>query len=141
MKHYFSMNWFMEQSIDYAQQKSYLDDLFKVYPIEQNAPRKIDETVWEKIENSYNNRNYEELIRNLLKLKLFPIKNSYVAYLRRDKNAIIRNPETIKRLASEILEMDLQTLRDKCRQPKETNRQMGPKFKEWIKKLILVYLQ
>ena len=79
------MNWFMEQSIEYAQQKSYLDDLFKVYPTIPNGIRKIDETVWGKIENSYNTRNYEELIRNLLKLKLFPIKDSYVAYLKREK--------------------------------------------------------
>ena len=82
-------------------------------------------TVWGKIEKSYKTRNYEELIRNFLKLKLFPIKDSYVAYLKRDKNAITRNPKTIKRLASEILEMDLQQLFDKCSQPKETNRQIG----------------
>lgn len=134
MKHNIPMNWFMEQSIEYAQQKSYLDDLFKVYPTIPNGIRKIDETVWGKIENSYNTRNYEELIRNLLKLKLFPIKDSYVAYLKSDKNAITRNPKTIKRLASEILEMDLQQLYDKCSQPKETNRQIGPMFKNWIRK-------
>ena len=133
MKHDFSMNWFMEQSIDYAQQKSYLDDLFKVYPTIPNGIREIDKTVWGKIEKSYKTRNYEELIRNFLKLKLFPIKDSYVAYLKRDKNAITRNPKTIKRLASEILEMDLQQLFDKCSQPKETNRQIGPMFKNWIR--------
>lgn len=133
MKHNIPMNWFMEQSIEYAQQKSYLDDLFKVYPTIPNGIRDIDKTIWRKIENSYNTRNHEELVRNLLKLKLFPIKDSYVAYLKRDKNAIIRNPKTIKRLASEILEMDLQQLFNKCSQPKETNRQIGPMFKNWIR--------
>jgi type II site-specific deoxyribonuclease len=39
----------MEQSIEYAQQKSYLDDLFKVYPTIPNGIRKIDETVWERL--------------------------------------------------------------------------------------------
>ncbi|ERJ70860.1 hypothetical protein HMPREF0653_02770 [Prevotella disiens JCM 6334 = ATCC 29426] len=50
------MNWFMEQSIEYAQQKSYLDDLFKVYPTIPNGIREIDKTVWGEIENSYNTR-------------------------------------------------------------------------------------
>jgi len=49
MKHNIPMNWFMEQSIEYAQQKSYLDDLFKVYPTIPNGIRKIDETVWERL--------------------------------------------------------------------------------------------
>lgn len=43
------MNWFMEQSIEYAQQKSYLDDLFKVYPTIPNGIREIDKTVWERL--------------------------------------------------------------------------------------------
>lgn len=30
--------------------------------------------------------------------------------------------------------MDLQQLYDKCSQPKETNRQIGPMFKNWIRK-------
>lgn len=127
------MNWFIEKSIEYAQQKSYLDDLFKVYPTIPNGIRDINEVIWKKIEHSYNLRNYEDLIQNLLKLDLFPIKDSYVAYLKRDKNAIKRNPKTIKRLASEILEMDLNMLYEKCSQPKETNRQIGPMFKNWIK--------
>ena len=33
------------------------------------------------------------LIRNLLQLELFPVKDSYVAYLRRDPSAIKRNPQ------------------------------------------------
>lgn len=127
------MNWFIEKSIEYAQQKSYLDDLFKVYPTIPNGIRDINEVIWKKIEHSYNQRKYEDLIRNLLKLDLFPIKDSYVAYLKRDKNAIKRNPKTIQRLASEILEMDLTLLYEKCSQPKETNRQIGPMFKNWIK--------
>ena len=128
-----SMNEFMKQSIEYAQKKTYLDDLFKVYPTTPNDSRKIDDTLWKKIEESYKTKKHKELIKNLLELELFPIKDSYVAYLKGDKNAITRNPKTIKRLASEILEMDLQQLFDKCSQPKETNRQIGPMFKNWIR--------
>ena len=49
------MNWFMEQSIDYAQQKSYLDDLFKA---SQDCTAIIHaaalSTVWGKWEDFYN---------------------------------------------------------------------------------------
>lgn len=128
------MNWFLKQSINYASQRSYLDDLYHIYPTIPNGIRDIDEEIWERVEKAYNSRNYENLITNLLDLELFPIKDSYVAYLKRDRDSIKRNPKTIARLASEILEMDLSKLYEKCSQPKETNRQIGPMFKNWIKK-------
>ena len=62
MKHNIPMNWFMEQSFDYAQQKSYLDDLFKVYPTIPNGIREIDKTVWGKLKN----RIKLETMKNLL---------------------------------------------------------------------------
>lgn len=126
------MNWFLEQSIEYASNRSYLDDLYKVYPTIPNGIRSIDETIWASVEKAYNNRNHQELINSLLDLELFPIKDSYVAYLKRDRNALARNPQTVNRLASEILEIDLNQLFLKCSQPKETNRQIGPMFKNWI---------
>ncbi len=126
------MNFFLEQSIAYAQQRSYLDDLFSVYPTIPNGIRDIDNKLWNRVEKAYNGKNDKTLINSLLDLEIFPIKDSYVAYLKRDKNAINRNPQTIKRLASEIREMDLNELFQKCSQPKETNRQIGPMFKYWV---------
>ncbi|GEM_PF-5137024 len=61
-----SMNEFMKQSIEYAQKKTYLDDLFKVYPTTPNDSRKIDDTLWKKIEESYKTKN----IKNLSKIFL-----------------------------------------------------------------------
>ena len=125
------MNTFLEQSLRYAQQCSYLDDLFKVYPTIPNGIRDIDESLWHRIEQAYSDRNGKDLIKLLLNLDLFPLKDSYVAYLKRDRSAIERNPKTINRLAAEILEMDLSKLYERCSQPKETNRQIGPMFKKW----------
>jgi len=128
------MNFFLEQSINYAQQRCYLDDLYSVYPTIPNSIRDIDKKIWDNVEIAYKERDYKDLLINLLKLDLFPIKDSYVAFLKRDYGALDRNPRTLNRLASEILEMDLNVLYDKCSTPKESNRQIGPMFKKWIKK-------
>lgn len=128
------MNYWTKLSIEYANQKSYLDDLFRVYPTIPNGIREIDENLWNNIKNSFNNKDNLSLIKNLLKLKLFPIKDSYVAYLRKDKTALERNPETVNRLAGRIYEMGLDKVYEKCTTPKETNRQIGPMFKMWIDK-------
>ena len=49
------MNYWTKLSIDYANQRSYLDDLFKIYPTIPNGIRDIDEGTWKKIESSFNN--------------------------------------------------------------------------------------
>lgn len=128
------MNYWTELSIEYANQKSYLDDLFRIYPTIPNGIRNIDKSIWEDIKASFNSQDNIELIKNLLKLDLFPIKDSYVAYLRKDKTAIERNPETINRLSGRIYDMGLDKVFEKCSEPKETNRQIGPMFKAWVKK-------
>ena len=66
-----------------------------------------------------------KLLKVLLKFDLFPIKDSYVAYLKRDKSAIERNPNTIDRLCGRLYEMGLDKIYERCREPKETNRQIG----------------
>lgn len=128
------VNYWTELSIDYANQKSYLDDLYKVYPTIPNEIRNVDYEAWDKVEEYFNEKNNEKLIEALLDFKLFPIKDSYVAYLRSDRSAVKRNPQTINRLAGRLQQMGLKKIYDECRQPKETNRQMGFKFKQWLDK-------
>ncbi len=125
-------NMWTKTSIDLANQCNYLDLLFRVYPTIPEDCREIDQSIWDKIEQAFKNRNTQQLITNLLQLDLFPVKDSYVAYLKRDPGAIIRNPETVNRLAGRIFEMGLSKLYENCSAPKETNRQIGPLFKRWI---------
>ncbi len=54
--------------------------------------------------------------------------------MKRDKTAISRNPRTINRLAGRLYEMGLNEIYKRCSEPKETNRQIGPMFKSWIKR-------
>ncbi len=127
------MNKWIQQSIQYANQYSYLDDLFQVYPTIPEGIRDIDELKWKQVESAFKKKNNKALIESLLQLDLFPIKDSYIAYLRRDHKAIEHNPRTINRLCGRIYELGLSKLFERCTEPKETNRQIGPLFKEWIR--------
>lgn len=44
------MNDWTKLSIEYANQQSYLDDLFRVYPTIPEGIRDINETVWKEVE-------------------------------------------------------------------------------------------
>ena len=127
-------NHWTQLSIDFANQRNYLDELFKIYPTIPEGIREIDQIKWRAIEKAYNDKNKIELLKLLLSLDLFPIKDSYVAYLKRDTTAINRNPATVDRLYGRLVEMGLNKIYVKCSEPKETNRQIGPLFKRWILK-------
>ncbi|HQF10725.1 MAG TPA: restriction endonuclease [Paludibacteraceae bacterium] len=127
------MNKWINLSIEYANQKSYLDDLFQVYPTIPEGIREIDVQIWREVENAFIKRDNYRLIKELLKLDLFPIKDSYIAYLKRDSSAIDRNPRTINRICGRIYELGLNKLYERCSEPKETNRQIGPMFKDWLR--------
>ena len=128
------MNYWTEQSIEFANQNDYLDKLYKVYPIAPNLRRELDADSQKKIKLAFDANNNKLLIASLLETELFPIKDSYVAYLRHDKSSISRNPRTVDRLAGHLYEMGYDAVIDKCTQPKETNRQIGPMFKNWLNK-------
>ena len=66
-------------------------------------------------------------------LDLFPIKDPYIRYLKKDRDSITRNPKTVKRLSDQIREFSIEELRKKCEEPKESNRQMGQLFNDWVK--------
>ena len=126
------MNHWTQLSIDYANQRSYLDDLFQVYPTIPDGIREVDTDRWTSIEIAFEQKDDDRLIKELLKLNLFPIKDSYIAYLKRDKASINRNPKTINRICGRLYEMGLTKIFEKCSEPKETNRQIGPFFKRWL---------
>ena len=128
------MNYWAELSVEYANQRNYLDSLFRVYPISPNLRREVPANKWAAIEDAFNREDNRRLVQELLDLSLFPLKDSYVAYLKRDRSAISRNPETVNRLAGNLHEMGLDAIFEKCTEPKETNRQIGPLFKRWIAK-------
>ena len=79
------MNAWTQLSIEYANQRSYLDDLFHVYPTIPDGIREVNGTLWEQVQAAFEARDNTGLFHTLLSLDLFPIKDSYVAYLKRDR--------------------------------------------------------
>lgn len=127
------MNHWTTLSIEYANQRSYLDDLFQVYPTIPEGIRDINSGLWKSVEKAFERRDNIGLLENLLQLDLFPIKDSYVAYLKRDKEALKRNPVTVNRLCGRLYEMGLDEIYSRSSEPKETNRQIGPLFRRWLR--------
>lgn len=134
------MNIWTQRSIELANQHDYLDQLFKVYPLSANEKRDLSSDVVEKLKALLQTRDSKGLINLLLdqvkgngdEKHPFPIKYSYVSYLKNDRSAIERNPKTVERIASYLYEMGLAGILEKTSAPKETNRQMGQLFKNYI---------
>ena len=126
------MNIWTEKSISLANQRNYLDLLYKVYPMSVNLRREIPLEVQNRIKTYLNNADKKNLLLTLLEQEVFPIKDSYVAYLKRDKGAIDRNPNTVDRLFGMLVDMGFDEIIEKTTAPKETNRQIGPLFKRWV---------
>ena len=131
------MNYWTRQSIEFAQQRNYLDELFKVYPVNPNLLRELSQTQIDKITQAFNARDNVLLVETLLSSDLFPLKDSYVPFLRHDSGAISRNPQTVNRIAGNLYQIGLNAIIENCTAPKEANRQMGPLFKHWISKNVI----
>ncbi len=130
------LNRWLELSIEYANQRNYLDNLFRVYPTIPEDIRDINAETWKRVEQAFDDKDNIG-IKSLLKLEFFPIKDSYVAYLRRDAGAIERNPATVARLCGRLYEMGLDKIYALSSEPKETNRQIGPLFRRWLNRKAL----
>lgn len=128
------MNYWTKLSIEFANQRNYLDELYKVYPTIPEGIREVNEGKWENVKEAFSTKNNTDLLKNLLTFELFPIKDSYVAYLKRDVSASERNPNTVSRLCGRLYDMGLDDIFKRSTEPKETNRQIGPLFKRWLKK-------
>lgn len=126
------MNPWTKQSIEYANQRCYLDDLYRVYPVVHNNIRDVDDEVMDNVEHYLKRHSNKKLLMELLKLKLFPIKDSYIAYLRHDPKALDRNPQTVNRICGSLYELGFDEIYKRCTQPKEANRQIGPMFRNWL---------
>lgn len=126
------MKKYLQASINLANEKNYLDQLSAVYPMIPETNRELAVGKWEKVEEAFEAQDDLKLIESLLDLELFPIKDSFVPYFRRDKGALERNPETVRRLSDRLYAMGLAEIWDRATQPKETNRQIGPMFRRWL---------
>ena len=70
------VNW-TQLSIDFANQRNYLDELFKIYPTIPESIRDIDGEKWKAIEKAFKDINKKKLLKILLSLDLFPSELLY----------------------------------------------------------------
>lgn len=127
-----NINIWTENSIVLANQRNYLDLLYKIYPVCMNLKRELPKDVIQDIRRYFNKKEFDNLLKLLLKQEKFPIKDSYVAYLKRDPTSLDRNPLTCQRLSGILCDMGVDEIIDNSTVPKESNRQIGPLFKTWV---------
>ena len=127
------MNIWSQRTVELVTSQNYLDRLQHIYPHE-DGERSVNDTTIDSITQSFNNRNESELINQLLSLDKFPYKDSYVSFLRKDRAAIARNPETVRRICDRLYSMGLENVISGIRQPKEANTRRGNQFGDWLRR-------
>lgn len=137
------MNYWIRKSIELANSPSYLDKLLEVYPVGTSDVRKLADKTISELKDILEHADNFTLIRKLLNKKefpTFPIKDPYVAFLRKHNEFIRLNPKTINRLADNIRKMKFKKLIESLEKPIEFNRQIGPLFRNWLSSLKYPFL-
>lgn len=132
------MNSWTKESFKLHKSYGYLDKLYQIYPMLDNPKRELDKSIKNKIKKAYDSRDNNTLFNLLLPLKKFPLKDSYKAYFSRTPKGeqidiIKNNPDTISRICNRLYEMGWDELISGLEEPIETNRQIGPMFRNWIR--------
>jgi hypothetical protein len=126
------MNEWIEKSIRLASSRGYLDGLSNVYPIGLELERNIKEEEKKKIKKALARKNSKELITALLNLERFPIDDPYIGFLRKDREAINKNPKTVKRIGEKLLRMGFDNLILGAGRAKTPSRQIGQLFRKYL---------
>jgi len=134
------MNEWVRRSIEIANAPGYLDNLLEVYPVTQETERYIPTEIKEELRDLFYGDNDYALIKRLLKLPKFPIKDPYVAFLRKREIFLEYNPRTVHRIAERIRSMGYENMIKALEEPKEFNRQIGTLFKKWLRTLEYPFL-
>lgn len=129
------MNEWIRKSIEIANAPGYLDKLLQVYPVVQEAEREIDPDVKRELRKIYNSGDDVALIKRLLDLPKFPVKDPYTAFLRKNEIFLRYNPKTVNRIAERIRAMGFEAMIESIEEPKEFNRQIGTLFRKWLPKI------
>lgn len=129
------MNVWVQKSIEIANESNYLDKLQEIYPVSVNIQRVINTELISMITHAFENDDKEQLINLLLKLDKFPIKDPYVAFLRKKPEFISKNPLTVERIYISLKKIGLTKIIEGAVEAKEFNRQMGNLFSTWLPKL------
>ena len=127
------MNSWVRESVRIANSPGYLDKLSKIYVMRVNPERPLPPTIAVKMKNAFKKRQSKALIRLLLNhAEVFPVKDSYVGFLRMKPKAIVENPRTARRIAKRLYSLGSRRMIQEATRPIETNRQLGNMFQKWL---------
>jgi hypothetical protein len=132
------MNEWTKKSFKLHESLGYLDHLSTVYPMKKNDKRELNPKFKKSLKECFDSKDDQKLFELLLPLKKFPVKDSYKAYFSRtpksERHEIIeKNPETVHRICERIYRIGYERMIQGLEAPKETNRQIGPMFTDWIR--------
>lgn len=123
----------IEKSLKLANEEDYLDRLQLIYPVIPSSKRPLSSADKEQLRGLLKSTEDMELVLFLLKLPRFPIKDPYVAFIRRDPERFLKNnPRTLKRIAEAIRKLSFRDILKEVEQPPELNRQIGSLFRDWL---------
>ena len=103
-----------------------------IYVMNVNPNRPLSLDCEKKIRSAFDSRDTKELIHLLIQNEVFPVRDSYVGFLRIRHEAIDQNPITIERIGKRLYTLGYDALIREATRPKETNRQLGNSFKKWL---------
>lgn len=127
------MNEWSQRTLHLVTSQDYLDKLQQIYP-HREGERDVAVNALDSIRQSFEDRDEIALLNKLLDLEKFPYKDSYVGFLRRDRTAIARNPQTVRRICEKLYEMGIGSIISGVTQSKEANRRRGNQFSAWIRR-------
>jgi len=107
----------------------------KIYPVDFTMPRKITQEEQKRIKESFKRKDKKQLISILLNLEKFPIDDPYIGFSRRSREALNKNPKTVRRIGKRLLNLGLNGILSGASKPKSPSRQLGQMFRKWLPKL------
>lgn len=129
------MNIWVEKSIEFINAPGYLDRLTQVYPAIPSPRRPLSEAIRERITTLQKESKGLETIRLLLELEghPFPIEHPYVSVLRERPDLLYQNPKVVGQITQVLFSLEAAGIIQGCERPPDLNRQMGPRFKNWLR--------
>lgn len=130
------MNLWIQKSIEIANSKGYLDKLHNIYTMNVNPERPLPSDIEPLVRKAFREKNDKKLIQLLIEnAAVFPVKDSYIGFIRKKPEALDENPETTSRIAERLYSLGMDGLLREASRPKETNRQLGSSFLKFLPKL------
>jgi hypothetical protein len=132
---YKGIEW-IKKSIKIANGKGYLDRLHNIYPVEP-IEREVPSEILKIIKKAYESRDPFQLVKTLLEVKIerFPIDHPFIPFLKMNKIAIEKNPQTVKKIGETLFSMGLNQIIHGIKRPKAASRRMGQMFHNWLLQL------